>query len=399
MIETALHARCPGLRIRFVDTQPFNLRTGGTTFYPGRGEITLARREDCGLRRPTGSWSINMLLSGGMAMYRRMTRYAGRLLGDAEALILCHDRIYIETAMVRAAHARGIPTVMVQEGPFCTIGHGAARSRSLRLKKALSPVVTRLGILPPIPEYGGAGHDRVIAASDCYRRQWIAAGLAPDAVVVGGVPRYDPLALVDQAHAQRHGGPLRILYLVQPFAAHGKVNADAAHAMQTILAEGLNRAAAAMPLSLVIRSHPRSGGDDVAPLRKALDFAPMDDGGARPLETALTDIDVVVGHYSSGLLESLLAGRPILCLPVPEDAFAERNEGAKQQWFRTISVPVAETADEVAHALTSMRASSNLVAVNWPRIHDEVGLIDGQSAARCADTILALLDARAPAAA
>ena len=381
-----LAQRLPGAPIRFIDTQPFNLRTGGTTTYDGPGEIVRAHPDACGLKRYTSSWSVNMLLNGGQAMYRRMIDYAAGLIGaDADVVVTCHDRIYIETAMLHAAHRQGAATVLLQEGPFCNIGHGAPRSGLLRAKALVAPLATRvLGVLPPMPDYGMAGHDRVIAASDSYRARWIAAGLSAETVVVGGIPRFDPLATLRTA-ARPAAEVLRVLYLVQPFAAHGKVDATAAHAAQRVLAEGLNRAAAARPLALTIRSHPRSSGDDAGALRAGLAFAAGDDRGVVPLEETLRDVDLVIGHYSSGMLEALVANRPVVCVPVPATAFAEAGEAAKQSWLTRIGIPVAVTGEEIATAL--VQAGDVPSAVDWSAVGDEVGSVDGDASARCAGLI------------
>ena len=389
-----LAARLPGVAVRFVDTQPFNLRTGGTTAYPGPGETVIADPLACGLKRYTSSWSLNMLLSGGQRMYGRMIDYAEGLIGsDAAVIVTCHDRIYIETAMLAAARRRGAATVMLQEGPFCSIGHGAPQSGLLRAKAMVAPVATRLlGVLPAIPDYGMAGHDRVIAASDSYRAQWIAAGLAPGTVVVGGIPRYDPLAGLKTLPVGSSGAALRVLYLVQPFAAHGKVDATVARGQQRVLADGLNRAAAARPIALTIRSHPRSAGDDAAILRAGLSFAAEEDRGAVPLEAALEQVDLVIGHYSSGMLEALMANRPVLCVPVPGVAFAEAGEAAKQRWLTGIGIPVATDAEGIAAVLADAGGSPS--AVDWGKVGEEVGIVDGHAAERCAGLIADLVETR-----
>ena len=391
-VASALARDLPGQPIRFVDTQPFNLRTGGITAYDGPGDIVRAHPDACGLKRYTSSWSANMVLNGGQRVYRRMIDYAAGLIGaDADVLVTCHDRIYIETAMLHAARRQGAATVLLQEGPFCAIGHGAARSRLLRAKALAAPLATRLlRVLPPMPDYGMAGHDRVIAASDSYRARWIAAGLSPEAVVVGGIPRFDPLATLRTAHAAP--GPLRVLYLVQPFAAHGKVDAAAAHAAQRVLADGLNAAAAARPLALTIRSHPRSSGDDAAVLRTGLAFTATEDRGGLPLEAVLPGVDLVIGHYSSGMLEALLANRPVVCVPVPATAFAEAAEADKQRWLTGIGIPVADTAEAIAAAL--VEAGGVPTTVDWSKVGEEVGTVDGNAAARCAGLIAEMVMGR-----
>lgn len=389
-IETQLRALSPDLDILFIDTQPFNLRTGGVTRYEGQGEIRRASPADCGLRRWTGSQTFNLLLNGGPLAYGRIERLMRRLLGRRhDAMIMCHDRIYAETALIRAARKLGTPTILVQEGPFCAIGHAGRQSGSLAVKSALAPLVTRSGLLPAIPDYGCAGHDLILAASDAYRDQWIEAGVPADRITVAGVPRYDALAELRERFraGPRRAGPLRILYLVQPFVAHGKVDRQAAEALQQLLAEGLNLAAGTTPFEFIIRAHPRSSIDDVATLRQLLKVAPADDPGTVPLEERLADIDIVVGHYSSGLLEAATLGRPVLCLPVPEAAFAEESEANKQAWLVEAGATVVTNANQIA---TLAQQSSNYrgIQIAWSNVERETGRVDGRASLRCAEAIL-----------
>ncbi|QIG79543.1 hypothetical protein [Stakelama tenebrarum] len=395
-VERSIRERRPDARFLFVDTQPFNLRTRGTTRYDGGGDVVLVSPEDCGIRSRTGSQTTNLLLSGGPIAYARLVNRMATLLGRRhDALILCHDRMYAETGLVRAAHRLGTPTALLQEGPFCAIGHGRPQNRTLRLKAALAPVVNFGGLIPPIPDYGCAGHDKVLAASSAYRDKWIAAGVSAEKIDVVGIPRYDALAALRLSpDPLPEGRPLRLLYLVQPFAAHGKVDAAAAERLQQVFAEGLNRVVGDVPFELTIRAHPRSGRDDVATLAAQLTMPVIRDAGDAPLEAVLEHTDVVIGHYSSGLLETLLLGRRILCLPVPADAFAERSEADKQLWMSGLGAPVARTPGEVEIALRRL-SNGEGGAVSTEKLSEEAGLVDGQAAARCAQSILELAGLKA----
>jgi len=378
----------------FIDTQPFNLRTGGLTTYRGRGKIRLASRGGCGMRSWTRSWSANMLLNGGPRMYRKLVRYCEELLSmGPDVLVMCHDRIYVETAMIAAARRMCVPTVLIQEGPFCNIGDGQAQSHALQLKAAIAPVVTAAGLLPPIPKYGCAGHDLLIAASESYRDRWIAVGVPEDRIRVCGIPRYDSLARARTlaGGALPKGERLRILYVVQPFAAHGKVDRGAAKSVLEMMAVALNQAAELFPIELIVRSHPRSNGDDIAALRQGLKIPLTDDRGGRSIEEAIVGADVIVGHYSSAILETLMIGKGAICIPIPKAAFAEAAEAEKQIWLTRIGLPVVTNAAELERALAEARQRS-LPPINWDLIRDELGIVDGEATSRCAEAILKLVE-------
>lgn len=398
LIEGAIAGLAPGTRFTFLDTQPFNLRTGGTTRYPGAGEIQVISPQDCGLRSWTGSQTLNLLLNGGPIAYRRLLACCrAAMTPRPDALVICHDRIYVETAALRAARARGIPTVLLQEGPFCAIGDMQAQSRALRVKAALAPLVTRSGVLPPIPRYGMFGHDLVLAGSPAYRERWIAAGLPPATIEVCGIPRFDRLHAAVAPPARRAGGALRLLYLAQPFAAHGKVSHEAAHAALRVMAEGLNRARREIALELVIRAHPRSPGEDVSRLRALLDFEPARDDGSAGIEDAIAGADATIGHYSTGLLESLLLHRPALCVPVASEGFAEAAEARKQEWLTTTGIPVARSADGVVAALRLVAGGQAMDAIDWKTVEDETGRVEGQACESAARAILSLTKRGDPA--
>lgn len=392
-VEDSIATLEEGARFTFIDTQPFNLRTGGETAYRGRAKKIVARPQAVGLRTPTRSWTANLLLSGARFAYRRMVDHAASVLRSIEAdvLVLCHDRIYIETAFVEAARAMGIPTVMLQEGPFCAVGHGRANDWRLRLKQLAAPAINILGIVPPIPDYGFAGHRLVLAASEAYRNKWVAAGLPESQIRVTGIPRYDPLARYKtQVIGTRNSVP-RLLYLVQPFAAHGKVNAAAADVLLVELANALNSLAESQPFEFMVRPHPRSSGDDVRALRQHLKAPLIMDDSSRPVEQSLLGSDLILGHYSSGLLESLMMGRRIVCMPVPMNAFAEPDEAKKQEWLTQVAPAIGSNSSAIRNAIINM-LSTEAGVQRMTALEEEVGVVDGLAATRCAVAIHGLAE-------
>lgn len=391
-VEDEIRLQQPNARFLFADTQPFNLRSRGGTSYPGAGEVRVLTPEGCGIRSWTGSQTTNMLMNGGPFAYRRLIDRVSPLFDPLpDVVVACHDRMYIETAILTAARQRGVPTCLIQEGPFCAIGHAGPQARALRIKAALAPLINRARILPPIPDYGLFGHQQILAASDRYARTWRDAGQDAGTIVVTGVPRFDAI-VSNRCHPSSvgQGEALRLLYFAQPFAAHRKVSAEAADAALDRLAEGLNLAHRDGPIDLTIRSHPRAGGDMIDRLRRALDFEPRHDRGTRPVEAAIADVHATIGHYSTALLESLMLGRPAICLPIPRAAFAERSEAAKQQWLETIGIPVCRTPGDLVQSIAGLRIADGLDKVRWSVVEEETGMADGRATARVAEAILRL---------
>ncbi|MDE8653184.1 hypothetical protein [Novosphingobium album (ex Liu et al. 2023)] len=391
LVERAIAQRDPGARFVFIDTQPFNLRSGGRTRYDGNGEVHAFSPEACGIRRTTASQTINMLLSGGPMAYERLVQCASRLLDPRPGVVVtCHDRMYAETAVLTAARRRAIPTVLLQEGPFCAIGDQVPRALNLRLKAAMAPLINRARLLPPIAAYGMFDHAAILAASAHYAQKWRRAGASAQTISVTGVPRFDRLAHGPSARSITAGGSLRLLYLSQPFAEHGKVERAAALAALDLLAQGLNLANRQHPIEVVIRTHPRQGDGVLEELGNRLEFAVIHDCGERPIDAAIGEVHATIGHYSTGLLESLIMKRPVICLPIPGHAFAEKSEAAKQLWLEELGVCVSRTPVELSETLSALRQSSGLVTVRWEVLEEEIGIVDARASERAALALLEL---------
>lgn len=392
-IQAALERAGP-VRMTVVDLLMFHLRSPGQLSYSRDAEILRLGPADCGIATRFGSSSLNMIVSGGRAAFRRIVA-RGRAIFERvrpDVVILCHDRLYSELAFVRAAQEMSIPTILIQEGPFCVIGHGAANAPGLKVKYLLAPLAHHLGLLPPMPDYGHAGHVRICAASEAYADRWVASGIDRSRLRVTGVPRYDPLAQVRAEvaarSAARSAAVPKVCFLMQPFARHGKVDAAAAERLMREAAAGFNRAAESARFELVVRVHPRGTDADSAPLTDALTIPYTIQRATAPFTAVLPEFDLVVGFYSSAILEALACGVPAVCLRLPAAAFAEPSEGAKQDAIAGMGIPVAVDAAEFAAGLTATLGRRSLL-VSEARLHDEIGAISGDASRRVAEVIAA----------
>ena len=394
-IAPALRARAPGLRITLIDLQPCHLRAPGRMHGRAADHVVPVTPADLGMRTPLSSWSLNLALNGGGLAYRRMVAAAGRYLADlgADAVLCCHDRHYAETAFLRAARQSGVPTVLLQEGPFCVIGHGAANHPLLRLKYALAPLGARLGLLPGMPDYGTFGHDLVMAASPSYAARWRAVGVPEERIAVTGIPRYDPLhaAVRPKAGVSSQGKEdaktAKVCVLLQPFGAHGKVDAQVAAQGMKDVASGLSEAVARLGFTLFVRPHPRLSTAETQGFTRHLTVPWTLDDSRRPLVDRLGDLDVVVGFYSSGLLEAAAIGVPAVCFRLPSGGFAEPGEAAKQDRLAELGLPAvglpADLGIKIEEALRGVAPETTPEA--------EIGRIDGRAATRVAEALAPLL--------
>lgn len=388
-VADALRARLPGLRVTLIDLQPCHLRSPGRMKGHGADRVIHVSPADLGLWTPVSSWSLNLALNGGGLAYRRMVALAGRMLDslDVDGMLCCHDRKYVETAFLNAAHRRNVPTVLLQEGPFCVIGHGEANDPGLRLKYTLAPLAQGLGLLPGMPDYGTFGHDRVLAASSAYAARWRAAGVPAERIAVTGVPRYDGLAAHRRENDRPPAAEQKVGVLLQPFARHGKVDAQAAGRAMAEVASGLDTAARRLGFELNVRPHPRATDADTRIFTDRLRGAWRLDETARPFVARAREFDLVVGFYSSSLLEAAAIGVPTLCFRLPPEAFAEPGEAAKQDRLRELGMT------SVADAEALDARVGELLSGDPPEVvaEDEIGILDGRAAGRVADALAPLL--------
>ena len=399
-VTRALRHEAPATRVTQIDLQAFHLRAPGTMPVPDGVHGIRLTPGDVGYRTPTRSMTVNLALSGGRLAHRRMIAAARRTLADlrADILLCCHDRFYIETAFIAAARQLGIPTVFLQEGPFCVIGHDRATAPGLRLKYALAPMARALGLTPGMPDYGLAGHDRICAASEPYKHAWIDRGVPGDRVRVTGVPRYDPLLEARERRRQRAPGRAgarpTVLVVTQPFGAHGKVDPSAAERAMAATGTALDRLAQTREVDIRIRRHPRAGADDMDALMREISGEATIEIPDRPFPARAVDVDLVVGFYSSAVLEALAIGVPSVCCRLPSDAFAEPGEAAKQDRLAELGVPMIGAPDAL---VTAMQAGLEDPEQTPPpsNASAELGPVDGRAGTRAARTILEIIGGEA----
>lgn len=388
-----LRALNAGTRLTLIDMQPFHLRNPGRMTPPPGVDIERLTPSQVGYRTVLRSMSLNMLLSGGPLAYRRMVDVLTRRLESLapDVVLCCHDRFYIETACLKAARNLDIPSVLLQEGPFCVVGHGAALHTKLRVKYGLAPLVTRSGLLPAMPDYGTAGHDQILAASEAYREAWVRHGVPRERIRITGIPRYDILASARHSRAASHTAsgapaatvPPEVMVLLQPFGAHGKVDPAAAESAEARLAESINAVGRERPITLRVRQHPRAAPDAARSFANRLNVRHSIEGAEQPFSQRAQSLDLVLGFYSSALLEAVAIGVPTACFSLPRESFAEAGEADKQDRMLELGVQVVTDPMAMTQTITELLQSSELMP-DPDSAYPEIGPVDGGAAGRVA---------------
>ena len=227
----------------------------------------------------------------------------------------------------------------------------------------------------------------MLAVSDWYRSRFIASGVPSHRVEVTGVPRYDAIPrLRPRWQARRLGTnsvqPSRVLLLSQPFVRYMEVS-EADYRLLAAIARGaLAEVARRHGATIEVRMHPSDRKQDMDVLvgdRLEATLLPS----IKPLIETLPSYDVVVGFTSSGLLEAMAVGVPVVVIETPPIA-------ARTRFFRDVGVPVATDVAAAARLITSALASRESPVLP-SEVFDEMGVLDGMASGRVAGQCWRLL--------
>lgn len=315
---------------------------------------------------------------------REWSRRLARLLEEQfsarefDAFVSPSDVFFYVRAAPAACHRLGAPFFVAQKET--TISPETMESHAKRVRRYAPPIA-----------------DRMTVCSERHRQFWLRAGAAPEAVEVTGQPRFDYYAGLGDQRIEAgfgHGGPVVLFFSYQVDAYHPSEGAGT-----PVWAE-LHRQTEAGLWSLaergwrvLIKPHPqqpwsaerrriaRSAG-------RALNdrvFLVDPDEDARRL---IAGADVVVGFQTTALLESMVAGRPVVFTGWDPEA-ARLREGLIpfHEWHEEITV--LESAAELPAAVErAANAADGSAARRARQIAAEyLGPVDGGASRRTIEAI------------
>lgn len=383
-VEQALRRREADLELDIAGFGGFLQWTVADLPYEGEAERHNFSPAYCGLKDRTitpATWDVVLDSARRFVAERR-----------PDLLLTMVDRT-CEYALVKAARDLGVPTVLVQEGPFCALrAPGPALYQRGRLWARR--VAGQIGLKPPLPcwptVYGAGGADRVAAGSafyaDLFARK---AGVDKARIVVTGIPRYDALFerraqwVASRASRRASGAPLEAMFMMQPLVEYGVARASGYARLCDTVARGLDHLADATGARITARLHPSNKPGDAQVFQKRMKHPCAEQGAGRHLLDVLPDFDIVAGFHSTGLLESVGLGIPTVSVEVPADRKVMRC-------FSEFGLPVAATAEQFCVLLDEAAACDGPRDAP-PGVTNEIGEIDGQASERVADLCLGLV--------
>lgn len=260
-----------------------------------------------------------------------------------DALIVPSDTFFYVRCAPAAAHALGVPFLVVQKET--TISEHTMREHSQELREHAPPLC-----------------DRMTVCSERHKRFWVRAGGNEDRIVVTGQPRFDYYA---QPNGRPADAPFRddgntvlfLSYAVDAYHPGDRHGTDAWSSLHLQTEQGLYELAR-RGWRVLMKPHPQQPLESLREWRRRAGdlwgrqvFLVDPQADVRRL---ILTADVTVGFQSTALLEAMLAGRPVLYTGWDETASALGDELIPfDEWENEITV--VRRAGALANAVVAAR--------------------------------------------
>ena len=290
-----------------------------------------------------------------------------------DAVVMPSDTFFYVRAAPAVAHALGVPFLVAQKET--TISEHTMREHAAEIRRFAPPLA-----------------DRMTVCSERHKQFWVRAGGRGDRIAVTGQPRFDFYRHSSDWPADvpfGEGGPsvLFLSYAADAYHPDEGRGAGTWSALHRQTEQGLHELAR-RGWRVLIKPHPQQSVESVREWQQRAGdlwgrrlFLVDAQADARPL---LVAADVTVGFQSTALLESMIAGRPVLYTGWDETATALGGELIPfDEWDNEITV--VRRADELPDAVVAARGRSCTESVLQGRreiAEGYLGPLDGLAAER-----------------
>ena len=318
-------------------------------------------------------------------------RYARWLLGEVRRLylersfdvfVLPSDSFFYVRDLPAAAHAIGVPVIVVQKET--TISPDTMEDHS-RVVGEFAPFVS----------------DHMTVCSERHREFWLRTGAEDSRIVVTGQPRFDFYAALPPRREARVGRVLFFSYFLDAYQP-GVAGGQGLRTWEPLRREteaALVKAAVAGAFRLVVKRHPQQPEDGEEELLRELAGDHFGQGVTIADPRADTreligDADAVVGFQSTALYEAVAAGRRVVYA-----AWGSEFEEARAALIPFDQAPPgclahARSAAELLEFLDANSAAARPTCRQW--VEAALGPIDGKATERTASELLRVARAWPP---
>lgn len=382
-VEEELRKHNPDITITLLDFVGFRKWNATTIQYHGQAHRIRITPTEWNVE----SWDPNRTIIT-QRQWNQFKRGASQLIAriHPDVLFTVDDADFVEWAIIQAAHAAGVPSLMVQDGPRSDVLPDT-RPLFTRIKiwskEQLHTIKRNVLInIPKIryPRYGAGGAHYIASVSDFYTallKKRVCR--STKSIITTGMPRFDPLYDARRRFNQRRlarkaSSPVHVLVITKPFLAYNSsiTVRDNFKFCQKITMT-LNLLLQKYPLHVTIRLHPSNDHADIHAYTANLACTPHIQYPDRPVGETLPECDIVVGFASTVLLEAMAIGVPVVCVQTEKSGCFERR----------VSLPCADTPD-MLYTLCAQEIERGQTDTQQQDILNELGHIDGQASYRVA---------------
>lgn len=323
----------------------------------------------------------------GETFFEQVRDYFRRL--NPSAVLLTSDQGMAENAILSAAVALRIPTVLLQDG---LLSFADSYPRLVFHVKRLSTRLLRgMGSYagPGFKIYGLNGADYILTSGNYFAGQLLGLGLSPEKVLVVGQPKYDSFFQQQRVEPRRQrGASLRLLVALSCAPLYGVNSAEhfrgQLRALFRVLLEQCPQ------VTPVLKPHPRFKPSDLMEMLADLpgiDHVELADSGMETLD-AIQEADLVLTDFSAVGVEAVLLRRSLVLLK------SMWGSVRPETFLRTGIALVVDTPEDLPRALRDYREGGG----EWGRVNEAVQrniaeLIahPGESARRTAEALVAIV--------
>lgn len=243
------------------------------------------------------------------------------------------DNFFSRQAPAAAWACRGLQRAWERDKPAAVVlPYDYPPFQSLLSQVAAAHGRPTIGLLHGLPfavgeTFADEDYSRFLVWGEEQKRQHERAGLRPPPELIAlGNPQFDRYAGVPRREPAGFPRPLRVLAVTRPRWSTSLLSDSFIETEQ--YAVGLARVVAAVPgLSLRLRLHPSEQKEYYRRLLKDHPEVELERG--TPLMESLLDADIVLGAFSTVLLDAIVLGRPVLIINVTRRRYSPPFDGSR----------------------------------------------------------------------
>ena len=309
---------------------------------------------------------------------------------DPSLIVIGNDSGFIERFIISMAKARGIPTLLIQDGIVERILKiryiSLERLRSL-FKRIAHSFAAWIGFIPQCTLYGCGGCDYLAVVGEYTRNLLIDRGVDPASIIITGQPRYDSLFHLrnssyydEKIRLQTKEEKKIILFTGELLDKYKTNDLDDKQLIEVLKTIAKHFSATH---HLIIKTHPSESINDYDRYLNDEDrfFISVRDDN---LFNLLGSADVLITQGSTVMLEAMVCKKPVVILDLRR---LRKNRPLMQSGALLVVYDREELISKVEKALFDKSTRESMFIAQDKVIREHLFLPDGEAGRRVAEVI------------